>query len=159
MYKVRSQQVDLDVTMDHQMYIKKRDHKEFELIEARKIIGKRYKFKKNCEINDKPEIDIINIDGNEVNYDSYLELLGMFIADGCLDIKSKQCIKIAGEKERKIKHLQEVCNELEVRLNFENKPNGSYLNELNTGCNHKINSKTLYELLMILSSLNNILLT
>jgi DNA-directed RNA polymerase II subunit RPB2 len=42
MYKVRSQQVDVDVTMDHKMYIKKRDHKEFELLEAKKIVGKRY---------------------------------------------------------------------------------------------------------------------
>jgi hypothetical protein len=47
MYKVRSQQVDLDVTMDHQMYIKKRDHTSFELIEAKKIVGDYY-LKKNA---------------------------------------------------------------------------------------------------------------
>jgi hypothetical protein len=146
MYKVRSQQVDVDVTMDHQMYIKKRDHKEFELIEAKKIVGKRYKFKKNCEINDRPEIKTINIDGNEVEYDAYLELLGMFIADGYLEKSNKKYICIAGEKERKIKHLQEVCNKLKLIVKFENKDEGSHLNEKNMGCRHIIKSKTLYEL-------------
>lgn len=144
MYKVNSQQVDLDVTVDHQMYIKKRDHKEFELIEAKKIIGKRYKFKKNCEINDKPEIQTINIDDNEVSYDAYLELLGMFIADGSL--MKNNYISIAGEKERKIKHLQEVCNKLRLTVKLETKQEGSHLNNLNLGCNHRIKSKTLYEL-------------
>ncbi len=144
MYKVNSQQVDLDVTVDHQMYIKKIDHKEFELIEAKKIIGKRYKFKKNCEINDKPEIQTINIDDNEVSYDAYLELLGMFLADGSL--MKNNYISIAGEKERKIKHLQEVCNKLRLTVQLETKQEGSHLNNLNLGCNHIIKSKTLYEL-------------
>ena len=143
MYKVRSQQVDLDVTIDHQMYIKKRDHKEFELIEAKKIVGKRYKFKKNCEINDKPEIKTIDIDGNEVEYDAYLELLGIFIADGSL---MKKSITIAGEKERKIKHLQDISNKLKLTVKFASKEEGSHLNNLNMGCNHRIKSKTLYEL-------------
>lgn len=144
MYKVNSQQVDLDVTVDHQMYIKKRDHKEFELIEAKKIIGKRYKFKKNCETYDKPEIQTIDIDRNIVSYDAYLELLGMFIADGSL--MKNNYISIAGEKERKIKHLQEVCNKLRLTLKLETKEEGSHLNTLNLGCNHIIKSKTLYEL-------------
>ena len=146
MYKVRSQQVDLDVTMDHQMYIKKRDHTSFELIEAKKIVGKRYKFKKNCEIYDKIEVKTIDIDGNEVEYDAYLELLGIFIADGCLNKDSKLIINIAGEKERKIKHLEDVCKRLQVPLTLEKKPQGSHLNNLNLGCVHKIKSKSLYKL-------------
>ena len=146
MYKVRSQQVDLDVTMDHQMYIKKRDHKEFELIEAKKIIGKRYKFKKNCEIYDTHEYKTINIDGNEVEYDAYLELLGIFIADGCLNKNSKAHINIACEKERKIIHLQDVCKRLNVKLMSINKPEGSHLNKLNLGDTHIIYSKKIYKL-------------
>lgn len=143
MYKVNSQQVDLDVTIDHQMYIKKRDHKEFELIEAKKIIGEKYKFKKNCEINNKPEIQTINIDDNEVSYDAYLELLGMFITDGLL---KNNYISIVEKKERKIKHLQEVCDKLKLTVKLETVKEDSNLNNLNFGCNHKIESETLYEL-------------
>jgi len=145
-YKVRSQQVDLDVTMDHELYVKKRDHKIFELVEAKKMIGKRYKFKKNCEINDKPEILTINIDGKDVSYDAYLELLGIFIADGCLDKNSNSTIQIAGEKQRKIEHLINVCERLQVNLTLSKKGSGSHLNDLKLGCNHKITSKTLYRL-------------
>jgi hypothetical protein len=146
MYKVRSQQVDVDVTMDHQMYVKTRYSNKFELLEAKKIVGKRYKFKKNCEIYDKKDINTIVIDDKEVEYNAYLELLGMFIADGCLDKSTKSVIQIAGEKERKIKHLQDVCERLQVPLTLEKKPQGSHLNNLNLGCGHIIRSKTLYKL-------------
>jgi len=50
-YKVRSQQVDIDVTIDHQMYVKKRDCEEFELLSAHKIVGEKYKFKTNWNNN------------------------------------------------------------------------------------------------------------
>lgn len=143
MYKVRSQQVDLDVTMDHELYVKKEDHKHFELVEASKMIGKRYKFKKNCEEYDKPNIQTINIDGNDVEYDAYLELLGIFIADGCLN-NNKICI--AGEKQRKIEHLQDVARRLQVKVSSSKKPDGSHLNDLNLGCNHWITSKSLYDM-------------
>ena len=79
MCKIRSQQVDMDVTYDHQMYIKKQEHDKFELINASEIIGKKYKFKKNCEIYDNcDEILTINIDTNIVEYDAYLKLVGIF---------------------------------------------------------------------------------
>ena len=47
MYKLESQQIDLITTLDHKMYIKKRDHREFELIKAKDIMGKRVSYKKN----------------------------------------------------------------------------------------------------------------
>jgi hypothetical protein len=48
MYEVESQQVNVCATMDHRMYVKKRDHKNYELIEARHILGKRVKYQKNA---------------------------------------------------------------------------------------------------------------
>lgn len=46
MYKVRSQQVDIDVTMDHSMYIKEENEEYYKLIEA-KNIKKNYVMKKD----------------------------------------------------------------------------------------------------------------
>lgn len=147
MYKVRSQQVDLDVTMDHKMYIKKRNHENFELIAAKDIIGKRYNFKKDCELFENDEIKTIVIDGNEVSYDAYLELLGIFIADGCV---YNNVLQVAGEKERKIIHIQDVCERLKVKVSSCKNKN-SHLNMLGLGCHHTIRSKTLVELLRPLS--------
>ena len=58
MYKVRSKMVDLDVTIDHDLYVKRRDHKEFELLPAGRVIGKEVFFKKNGKnINDELMVD------------------------------------------------------------------------------------------------------
>ncbi len=47
MYKIESQQVDLFVTQDHNMYVKSRDKKEFSLIPAKEIYKKRVQYKKD----------------------------------------------------------------------------------------------------------------
>lgn len=147
MYKVRSQQVDLDVTMDHSMYVKLRYgdgfKQNYELTEAKNIMGKRYKFKKNCEIYNKPDINTINIDGKTVDYNAYLKLLGIFIADGSI---TNDIISIAGEKQRKIDQMIDVCKELKVNINHFKKQGGSQLNNMGYGCVHTIKSDSLLEL-------------
>ena len=59
MYKLESQQIDLITTLDHKMYIKKRDHREFELIKAKDIMGKRVNYKKNGKWI-KPDQEILD---------------------------------------------------------------------------------------------------
>jgi hypothetical protein len=142
MYKLRSQQVDLDVTMDHELYAKKRDHKEFELIPASKLIGKRYKLKKNC-VNIYPDIATITINGTDYDYDAYLDLMGIFIADGCLNKSSKNVIWLAGEKGRKIDHLYNVARRLGLEVRSE-KNDATHLNTYNMGCNHTVRSEDIY---------------
>ncbi len=142
-YQLRSQQVDLDVTMDHELYVKRRDKKEFELIQAKDIMGKRYNLKKNCEyLNDEikelilPEYlnSAIKKPSKKIDYDAFLEFLGIFIADGCI---YNNCIQIAGEKQRKINHLREVCSRLNINIQSDKKKN-SDLNSYGLGCNHKL---------------------
>ena len=48
-YKLRSEYVDIDCTMNHKLYAKCIDNQEYELIEARNIIGKTFNLKKNCK--------------------------------------------------------------------------------------------------------------
>ena len=69
-----------------------------------------YNFKKNCEEYNKPNIETINIDGKDVEYNAFLELLGIFIADGSLG--DGNSIHIAGEKQRKIEHIYDIANRL-----------------------------------------------
>ena len=49
MYYVKSNQIDLLVTPNHKMYVKKQNHKEFELLEAKDIYRKTVNYKKNVE--------------------------------------------------------------------------------------------------------------
>ena len=49
MYKLRSQQVDLDVTIDHDLYVKEYGTDAYKLTPAANVCGKKYYFKKNSE--------------------------------------------------------------------------------------------------------------
>jgi DNA-directed RNA polymerase II subunit RPB2 len=142
MYKLTSQQAEFCVTMDHEMLAKKRNSKSFELIKAKDLIGKRYNLKKNGII-DIPDVEIININGKIFKMDDLLDLLGIFIADGYL---SQNNICIAGTKERKIEHINDICNKMELR-HYQHKQKNSELMESQYEYNiqHNIKSKELYE--------------
>lgn len=121
MYHIKSQQIDLCVTMNHKMYVKKRDHKKYELIEAENITGKRVRYKKDA-VYDKPDEPIYTIYSNnendpdiDLNMNAWIEFLGIFIADGCLE-KRDYRIVLAGIKPRKIKKIKEVCDKLNLNV-------------------------------------------
>lgn len=142
MYKLTSQQVDLDVTIDHELYVKKRNRKEYELVPAKDVMGKRVQFKKDC-LNNYPDISKMEIecDGvkHEYNMDAFLELLGIFIADGSLyDNK----IFLAGEKQRKINKIRDVCDRLNLKLYMSNNKD-TKLNDEELGANHYFKNKTI----------------
>lgn len=48
LYMMESQQVKMVCTMDHKVYVRRRDHTDYELIEAKHILGKRVCYKKNA---------------------------------------------------------------------------------------------------------------
>jgi hypothetical protein len=151
MYKLRSQQVDLDVTIDHELFVKKRNHTEFELVPAGQMIGKRYRLKKDCEnpFLDEEWLELpayknrnINKPAKRYDYDAFLELLGIFISDGNV-YEGKQgkyrdkYICISGEKQRKINHLREIAENLGVNVVWA-KDKDTSLNDEELGCGHRI---------------------
>jgi DNA-directed RNA polymerase II subunit RPB2 len=142
MYKLTSQQAEFCVTMDHEMLAKKRNQKSFELIKAKDLIGKRYNLKKNGII-DIPDVETININGKIFKMDDLLDFLGIFIADGYL---SQNKICIAGTKERKIQHINDICNKMELS-HYQHKHQNPILmqSQYEYNIKHNIKSKELYE--------------
>ena len=51
LYHIQSQQINIYCTKNHKLYIQKRDKKNYELIEAKGVFGKRVRFKKNANNN------------------------------------------------------------------------------------------------------------
>jgi DNA-directed RNA polymerase II subunit RPB2 len=49
MYRVRSDLVDLDTTVDHDLYVMLDGENDYRRIRAIEVLGKKYQFKKNCE--------------------------------------------------------------------------------------------------------------
>ena len=54
MYQLRSENIDLTVTPNHRMWVKKRSNAEYEFIQAFDCLGKRLRYKKNVQ-NYQPE--------------------------------------------------------------------------------------------------------
>ena len=67
-YKLRTNAVDIDCTMNHKLYAKLENQLEYELIEASQLIGKQFTLKKNCE-NNNTDNDTFNI-----SYDKYINI-------------------------------------------------------------------------------------
>ena len=108
MYKLTSQQVEFCVTMDHEMWAKKRDHKLFELIKVKDLYGKRYNLKKNGII-DIPDIETIDIKGKIFKMDDFLDFLGIFITNGNM---LQNNIPINSKKTSKEIKIQDICNKM-----------------------------------------------
>jgi DNA-directed RNA polymerase beta subunit len=123
MYELKGQQLDVFVTKNHKLYVKKRGKTEFGLLPTTEVFDKQVKFKKWAE-NDKPKQEYFEAkakDGNTKKYpmDAWLKMLGMFIADGSATNNENgntyHIIKIAGFKKRKQDLHKEFLNELGIK--------------------------------------------
>lgn len=112
-YKVRSEYVDLDVTIDHELYIKKEGFDKYELVSA-KDIKYNYNLKKNCE-NDNNYENINNLEiGNKIiNYKDLLEFIGIFIINGHV-YNNKIYIRKNGEN--MFKTLDRICKNMNIPI-------------------------------------------
>lgn len=115
MYYLKTQQIETICTLNHKLYVKRRDHNNFELIEAQDVMGKRVRFKKDGVIN-TPNIEKLkfNVNNHDVEYDTnwFLQLLGMFISDGYVS----GSMNITCYKQRKIDYNTKICENLNIRF-------------------------------------------
>ena len=123
LYHVKNKQVEITCTMNHKLYVQTRSSFEkggpFELMEAREIVkkkgdvkGKQVRFQKTME-NVYPDIETIRIGDVEYNMDAWLQLLGMFVSDGCSDNKTNN-ILISVFKDRKVEFVSKCLTELMI---------------------------------------------
>jgi hypothetical protein len=120
-YKVKSNQVDLEVTLNHRMYIGDRNGKKYKIEEAKNIIGKRVKYLKNVELYKQntieeyfklPEFD--DIPEKKINLKAFLVIFGIWVAEGW--VHNNQ-IQYASHKNRVKKALEINFNILGYEIN------------------------------------------
>jgi len=80
MYKLRSNEIDLDVTIDHDMYVKLDNSNKFELIQAKEVIGKNVLYK-SCDLETEKSFTITLNNKSEETYIYQGEV-------GCLEVPS-----------------------------------------------------------------------
>jgi intein/homing endonuclease len=139
LYQLKSQQVDLTTTLDHMMYIKKRNGKEFELVKAKDMKGKRVKFKKDGFIDEpyQEHFELNDMEPSTVKMDDWLEFLGIWISDGSIELNPKRNgykICIAATKKRKVDYINDICKRLELKVS-------------SSGGNHTVFNKHMYRFL------------
>jgi len=115
MYYLKNKQLHVICTLNHKLYVKKRSSKSYELIEAKDVIGKMVRFQKTMN-NVNLDIEFITLGEEQYKMDDWLQLLGMFIADGCC--KNKNGIYISALKERKICFINEILKKLNIVFTY-----------------------------------------
>jgi hypothetical protein len=135
MYYVKNKQVEVVCTLNHKLYIKKREKvsgdKEYELLEAEKVMGKMVRFQKSMK-NTYPDIEYINLGDKKYKMDDWLQLLGMFISDGSVN---NRAVILSAHKQRKVDFNIDILTKLGIEYYHDNY-NGYFA--INIGKNKEI---------------------
>ena len=133
MYEVETQGVSQKVTLNHRMWVQKRDHPNYELVQAKDIFGKRIRFQSGGSPISNTEYEIFF--GNEtftgIRADKFLVVLGVFMAEGWTYICEKDYIariEFAANKPRVQEALAEACDMLGLNYSMNVKTFKWYIN-------------------------------
>jgi DNA-directed RNA polymerase beta subunit/intein/homing endonuclease len=114
MYYIKNKQVEIVCTLNHKLYVKTRSGKDYKLIEAQDVMGKMVRFQKTMT-NVYPDIEFMELGDEKYKMDDWLQLLGMFIADGYLH---NNIIYITAIKERKQEFMTSILNNLNLQFTY-----------------------------------------
>lgn len=121
LYHVKNKQVEITCTMNHKLYVQTRGAYNrkagYELIQAKDVAGKMVRFQKTME-NAYPDIETIRIGESDYDMDAWLQLLGMFISDGCVD-KYNPHICITALKPRKIEFVSNILTRIGLHWTYQ----------------------------------------
>ena len=143
LYYYSSQNIDLAITPNHNLYIKKYDVRvpvEYQLVPAEEATLKRYYMTKTIDYNNKLS-ETITIPGFEyerknncgkhytkvvkdleLNRKSFYKLLAWYIAEGSVYYREEEnsyCISISQKKEKNIQHILDICQENNLTASYD----------------------------------------
>ena len=116
MYYIKNKQVEIVCTLNHKLYVQKRSSKQYELIEAQDVMGKMVRFQKTMT-NVYSDIEFMELGEEKYKMDDWLQLLGIFIADGYYD-KTNKGICIIALKERKQQFMNNILDKLSINYTY-----------------------------------------
>ncbi len=132
MYEVKTQGVNLCTTLNHRMWVQKRNSNSYELIEAKDMMGRRVKF---SSFSPSPQHNITTKIGDKMltedEMSSFITLFGIWMAEGWVYISEKDYIarlEISADKPDVKEILKNVCDELKLNYNFREPTKKFYIN-------------------------------
>jgi DNA-directed RNA polymerase II subunit RPB2 len=135
MYSIKNKQVEVICTLNHKLYVKRREYngikKDYELIEAQNVVGKMVRFQKSMK-NMYSDIEWMELGDKKYKMDDWLQLLGMFIADGSVN---NRAVVISAHKQRKVDFNTDILTKLGIEF-YHDSYNGYFA--INLGKNKEI---------------------
>lgn len=120
MYHLVSKQLDMTVTPNHKLYVKRRNKKEYELIKAEDVFGKRVSHQKNGEWKkeDQQYLEIENF--GKVNVKAWCYFLGILYAErsGTCTYKSVNSGIIISVNKKCVDKLQDFLTYLDIPFKY-----------------------------------------
>lgn len=121
MYCAKNKQVEVVCTLNHKLYVKRRESKaglkskadgikNYELIEAEKVMTKMVRFQKSMR-NTYADIEFIHLGEKTYKMDDWLQLLGMFISDGSVN---NRAVVLSAHKRRTVDFNTHILTKLGV---------------------------------------------
>ena len=133
MYEVESQGVSQKVTLNHRMWVQRRDQPNYELIQAKEIIGKHVRYQSGGSVVTGNDAEIIF--GKQVysglSADAFLVVFGIFMAEGWTYICERDYIariEFAANKPLVQAALTEACDLLGLKYSMNVKTFKWYIN-------------------------------
>ena len=120
MYNIESNQVSLLTTLNHKMYVEKRNGSTFELLDAKNIYNKQVKYMKSAK-NSAQGVETIQIGSIIFPIEAWILFFGIYIAEGSLGNNNR--IDIAAHKQRVKDNLKTAFEimKIEYRETFDKK--------------------------------------
>ena len=159
MYEVETQGVSLKTTLNHRMWVQKREATEFELVEAKDMKGKRVRFQCDGPVaRADADLEIGEHFFSGATTDAWLIIFGIWVAEGWTYIKAADYIsrvEFAANKPRVQAALNAACsalgwsyhlNEKSLKYYINEKDIAEYLDELSVGATKKRLPKWAFQL-------------
>ncbi|NCV15010.1 MAG: hypothetical protein EBV49_11020 [Betaproteobacteria bacterium] len=132
MYEVESQGVSLHVTLNHRMWVQRRDQPSYELTEAKNIVGKRVRYQSDGAIHREDlELTIGQERLSEEGMDAWIAICGIWMAEGWTSIRPDDYIcrlEFAANKNRVLQKLMTCCEILQWKHNYVESTQKFYIN-------------------------------
>lgn len=124
MYEIDTQQLSMKTTLNHKMWVQKRNKQNFEFVKAADVMGKRVRYQKDAmNTNDEYQFLLPSCNENQglesmKDMDAWLTFFGVWMAEGWTSIRKEKNGDMSYRVEMSInkKRVKDVLQELSEKL-------------------------------------------
>lgn len=113
MYKLETPELYIDVTMDHELYVRPNKYNKYISIPARNVVGKSVQYKKWL-VNKYQDIDYFHFRNRDISMDAWLKFIGIIYAIGQVNTQNELVISAHNPR------IANIIRHIIIELNLPN---------------------------------------